>query len=148
MPVSSINSLFERVNFKGVNITNTRYNRYRIVALVRKEGFKIPRRPGLHAKISAVARALKQVKYEAITDGEVVVLDENDNPDFSALQNYREGNTIVFCLFDLLWCNGYNLMSLHLTERKDLLKQVIPESDIIKFSESFDDGIGLFEILS
>ncbi|MGN6265430.1 MAG: ATP-dependent DNA ligase, partial [Ginsengibacter sp.] len=46
--------------------------------------------------------------------------------------------------FDLLWCDGYDLKKLPLTDRKDVLKEIIPSNGIIKISESFDDGIGLF----
>ncbi len=57
-----------------------------------------------------MANACKDIRYDAIIDGEVVVLDANGNPDFSALQNYKQGDTIAFYVFDCLWCDGYDLM--------------------------------------
>jgi bifunctional non-homologous end joining protein LigD len=95
-------------------------------------------------KYPPVAAALKELDYDAVIDGEVVVLNKEGSPDFSALQNYKESDTIALYVFDLLWCNGYNLMSLPLTERKDLLKKILIPNNTIKYSESFDDGIELF----
>ena len=35
-------------------------------------------------------------------------------------------------------------MTLELSERKDLLKKIVPQGDVIKYSESFDEGNELF----
>ncbi len=66
-------------------------------------------------------------------------------PNFDLLQKYQEGMPIAYYLFDLLWLNGYNLIDLKLTERKALLQQVMPESDILRYSDDFEDGELLFE---
>ncbi|MEP6595566.1 MAG: non-homologous end-joining DNA ligase [Ginsengibacter sp.] len=123
-----------------------KWDGYRIIALINKEKVILKSRGDQNytSKYSPVSKSLKELKYDAVIDGEVVVLDENGQPDFSALQNYRLGNAIAFYGFDLLWCNGHDLMRLPLSDRKDLLKQILPVNDIIKYSESFDDGLELF----
>jgi bifunctional non-homologous end joining protein LigD len=41
--------------------------------------------------------------------------------------------------------DGYNLMHLPLTERKEIVKKIVSGSDVLKFSESFDDGEALYQ---
>ena len=123
-----------------------KWDGYRIIAFIRKGKVMLKSRGNQDytAKYPPVAAALKDLSYDTVIDGEVVVLDKKGNPDFSALQNYKEGDSIAFYVFDLLWCNGYNIMTLELSERKDLLKKIVPQGDVIKYSESFDEGNELF----
>ena len=123
-----------------------KWDGYRIIAFIRKGKVMLKSRGNQDytAKYPPVATALKDLSYDTVIDGEVVVLDKKGNPDFSALQNYKEGDSIAFYVFDLLWCNGYNIMTLELSERKDLLKKIVPQGDVIKYSESFDEGNELF----
>src|SRR5665213_2426211 len=123
-----------------------KWDGYRIMAFIRRGKIVLKSRgdQDYTKKYPPVATALKELDYDAVIDGEVVVLNEEGSPDFSALQNYKESDTIAFYVFDLIWCNGYNLMSLPLTERKDLLKKILIPTNTIKYSESFDDGIELF----
>ena len=61
-------------------------------------------------------------------DGEAVVLDARGVADFQALQNaihsHRSGS-IVFFVFDLPWCDGYDLTRTPLEDRKKLLTELI-----------------------
>lgn len=84
------------------------------------------------SKNRAVSDAFKDICYDAAIDGEVVVPDENGNPDFSTLQNYREGIAAAFYAFDFLWCYRYDMMQLPLTECKDLLQEIITPTDITR----------------
>ena len=100
------------------------------------------------AKFYLVHKALQQWNISAVVDGEVVVLNEDGKPNFGALQNWRseaEG-ALYFYVFDLLSINGKDLTQLPLSERRDLLKQMIPEIDLILLSENFEvNGIEFFE---
>jgi bifunctional non-homologous end joining protein LigD len=62
-----------------------------------------------------------------VLDGEVVVLMKEGKPDFDALQTFITAmNTpINYCVFDILWLDGYSLMELPLTDRKAILKDLI-----------------------
>lgn len=93
----------------------------------------------------AVVEALKDIQYDAVVDGELVVLDENGKPNFDLLQKYREGMPIVYYLFDVVWLNGYDVTQLKLTERKALLKQILPQNEIVRYSDDFEDGEMLYE---
>ena len=64
----------------------------------------------------------------AILDGEVVVLDEEGQSSFAKLQAaFDEGapNPLTYYVFDLLHLNGHNLRHLPLTERKQILEQML-----------------------
>lgn len=65
---------------------------------------------------------------DALIDGEIVALDQNGAPDFSALQAaISEGRSrdLVFFVFDLLFEGGRDLRSLPLAERKKRLEAIV-----------------------
>jgi bifunctional non-homologous end joining protein LigD len=84
------------------------------------------------SKLTAQANAVANLRMkEAWLDGEAVVLTEQGRSSFQALQNAFDSHftgTIVYCLFDLLFLNGYDLRSTPLTERKRLLASLLGRS--------------------
>lgn len=65
---------------------------------------------------------------QAIIDGEIVVLDEKGISRFSALQDALSegpGSKLHFYAFDLLYLDGYDLRGAALTDRKQLLSQLL-----------------------
>jgi bifunctional non-homologous end joining protein LigD len=81
-----------------------------------------------------------QVLPDCIVDGEVVVMDGQGVPDFSALQAaLASGNSehITYYAFDLLYLRGKDLRPQPLTERKrylrELLETRLPSSDAIRY---------------
>jgi len=49
-------------------------------------------------------------------------------------------------VFDILWLNGKDLTQVPLSERREILKSIMPEIDKIRLSENFEvDGIEFFE---
>ncbi len=93
----------------------------------------------------------------AILDGEVVALDDQGRASFSLMQQRtgirQHGRTkaanpdiqIVYYLFDIIYLDGYDLRRVSLVERKQLLQQIITTSDLIRYSDHFDNGVTLFE---
>lgn len=95
---------------------------------------------------------------QAVLDGEVVALDDQGRPSFSLMQQragIRSGikrtrsnpkNPVLYYVFDLLYLDGFNLMKVNLEERKELLKSIVTESDILRYSEHFiGEGEQLYE---
>jgi bifunctional non-homologous end joining protein LigD len=79
------------------------------------------------AKFAAIADAAGSLR-DCIIDGEVVALDHNGAPDFSALQAaLSEGRSgdLVYFVFDLLLEGGEDLRRMALTDRKDRLKRLL-----------------------
>lgn len=125
-----------------------KWDGYRIVSFVEKGKVHMDSRSGLNytAKYPPVEKALKSLKHDVIIDGEVVVFNQDKKPDFDALQLYNgHESPIKYCVFDLLWMDGQDLRSFPLTERKELLKILVKDNDVFRFSESFDDGPALYQ---
>ena len=83
---------------------------------------------------------------QAVLDGEIVALDERGQSSFSLMQQRGERKVpIRYYLFDLLYLDGYSLFRVDLIERKRLLESIVAETERIKYSDHFDDGLALFE---
>jgi bifunctional non-homologous end joining protein LigD len=93
-------------------------------------------------KFYPVFGALQQWGIDAVVDGEIIVVDKNGQPDFNALQEWRSeaDGQLIYYVFDVLWLDGYDLMSVPLSERKQILEKMIPAGSIIRLSENFDTG--------
>jgi bifunctional non-homologous end joining protein LigD len=132
-------------------IFEIKWDGYRAIADVRKEGVRLHSRNGnsFVRKYPKVINALNQLKFEAVLDGEVVVVDEKGKPDFQALQNYSEKTTgsLVYYIFDLLYLEKHNLMELPLYKRKEILAKIITENDVLKISSHIEEkGEDFFKI--
>jgi len=125
-----------------------KWDGYRIISYVNDGRVRMDSRSALDYtnKYPPVAKALKELGHDAVLDGEVVVFNDEGKPDFDALQTYNgHHKPINYCVFDLLWLDGYNLMHIALTDRKTILKQLLNGNEVLRYSESFDDGQALYE---
>src|SRR5947209_15066402 len=96
-----------------------------------------------YPELSAVAKQIDA--KEAILDGEIVALDQDGMPRFQLLQPrvgrksgieaLRSQGHIVYYVFDLLYLDGYDLMSCPVVERKEALEQILKPASFIKLSE-------------
>lgn len=122
---------------------------YRVIAYVKKNEAKLNSRSGLNYSkyYKPVVDELASFSFDLVLDGEVVVLNEKGEPDFDSLQKYKGDAPLVLYAFDLLWYKGYDLMGLSLEQRKEILLQTLPQSDTVKYSDHFDDGLQLFALL-
>jgi bifunctional non-homologous end joining protein LigD len=83
---------------------------------------------------------------DVLIDGEIVALDHDGNPNFSALQAaISDGKTekLIFFAFDLLFAEDMDLRKLPLHERKERLKELLDEQKgkSIRYVEHFEvDG--------
>lgn len=100
-------------------------------------------------QFDTIQNALTEWNINAVIDGEVVVLNDEGKPDFNKIQLWdtqREGH-LVYYVFDLLWIDGLDIMNEPLYLRREILKQIMPESGIIRYSDHIDDiGNEFFEI--
>jgi bifunctional non-homologous end joining protein LigD len=90
---------------------------------------------------------LVKLKIDAVLDSEIVVF-QDGMPSFQAIQNYKStlNLPIQFIVFDCLQHNGKDLTKLKLIERKEILRSILPASDVIKYCDHVEgDGIALFE---
>jgi bifunctional non-homologous end joining protein LigD len=98
-----------------------------------------------------ITRVLAALPYDRIVlDGEVVVLDDEGRPSFSRLQKRGrltrrseidraslELPAVLFA-FDLLAFGDRDVRSLPLTERKELLRKLVPPVGPIRFADHFE----------
>jgi len=125
-----------------------KWDGYRILSYVNKGKAKLDSRSARDytGRYPVIIEALLGLGHDAVIDGEVVVFNDAGLPDFDALQLYNGHSTpIAYCVFDLLWMDGYDLMHLPLETRKTLLQDLIRERPVFRFSESFDNGPQLYK---
>lgn len=121
-------------------IFEIKWDGYRAVAEVNGNKILLYSRNGLSFvdKYPIVVQELKKLKHKVILDGEIVVFNENDRPDFQKLQHYQENLhlPIHYYVFDCLEADGQKLTDLPLIERKKILKKILPSrNSVIKFSD-------------
>lgn len=127
-----------------------KWDGYRAVAEVRDGAVSLYSRNGISfdKKFFPVVESLRKSGFDAVLDGEVVVVDDQGRPDFELLQNYREsrGGHLLYYVFDLLHFKGHDLTGLPLLRRKELLKSILPSLPKIRFSEHVaGEGILFFQ---
>ena len=117
-------------------------------AQLRIEGGKatVKTRTGLDwtEKFAAIASAATKLP-DALIDGEIVALDDNDHPNFSALQaaiSDEKTDDLIFFAFDLLFAEGEDLRALPLIERKQQLAEMLKrhargKKSPIRYAEHF-----------
>jgi bifunctional non-homologous end joining protein LigD len=131
-------------------IYEIKWDGYRAVAELNGNDTRFYSRNGLtyQKAYPKVFNELVKIKTKAVIDGEVVVYDHNGKPSFNAIQNYnsRQNVAIQYQVFDCLELEGKDISKLQLVQRKELLKELLPESGIIKYCDHIEEqGMVLFE---
>ncbi len=130
-------------------IHEIKFDGYRIEAALDAGKVTLRTRAGLDwtDRFPSIAEAVAELPAKkCLTDGEIVVEDQNGISDFSALQNaLKEGKTgdLVYYLFDLLYLEDYDLTRVSLVERKALLKALVASvrsASALRFSDHFDEN--------
>ncbi len=126
-----------------------KYDGFRMIAKIKGGKVTLYSRNGKiisHSYIG-VAKALEGVKADAVIDGGLVALDKDGVSHFQLLQNaLRREAKLLYCAFDLTFCDGEDLRGLTLLERKKRLKKILPRHRLIAFSRHRNkSGTKLFE---
>lgn len=122
-----------------------KWDGYRAIAYIQKESVSISSRnnKSFAQKYYPITQALTKFSFEAVLDGEIVVIEKDGRANFGALQNWRSeaDGDLVYYVFDLLFYNGKDIMALPLCERQTILKEILPEGDDrIRLSQTFRTG--------
>lgn len=111
------------------------------------------------ATFPEVAKAVAALPFDGLVfDGEIVVHDDQGRPSFQRLQN-RAGlsrtpeirramvvTPATFYVFDLLAYEDFDLRTLPLEERKEILRRVLPAAGPLKYSEHIPEkGEALYQ---
>jgi len=123
-------------------VYEVKWDGYRAIAFMNKGQVELKSRndKSFNEKFYPIYDKLKEIKLNAVIDGEVVVLSKSGIANFGALQNWRSeaDGDLVYYVFDILWYEGKDLKELSLLERKAILKEILPQNEQILFSEHFD----------
>ncbi len=146
-PFSDPNWLFE-IKWDGV----------RALARIENDAFTLRSRTGVdiakrYPELASLPDAL--AARQAILDGEIVALDAQGHSDFERLQermHVRAPNEnlvaqipVVYFVFDLLYCDGYDLRETPLLDRKQLLQRLLHTSERFRYSDhQLEHGKELF----
>ncbi len=120
-----------------------KWDGYRAIAEINKKNSRLYSRNGLtfDKAYPKIFEALTSISQNAIIDGEIVVFDESGKPNFQKLQNYQKKDKYViqYYVFDCIELEGTSLVHLPLTERKDILRNFLPKSNVIKYCDHVED---------
>lgn len=128
-----------------------KWDGYRAIGTKNKSDVQLYSRNELdfRPKFPEVTEALRNLKDNVVFDGEVVAIDSDGHAHFEWLQSWghiREGS-LHYYVFDILWHNGRDIQNMPLTERKKLLKSVVANNDVIRYSDHIErDGEALFKV--
>ena len=131
-------------------VYETKWDGFRLIAEVKRGSVRLFSRNGIEvtARYPAIAQALRPIVEPCVIDGELVALDTKGRSHFQLLQNaLRDEKTrLQYCVFDLLFLGTEDVRRKPLLERKRLLKQMLPRSKLLRYSEHIkEEGIALFE---
>jgi bifunctional non-homologous end joining protein LigD len=119
-----------------------KWDGYRAVAFMNKGEIELKSRnnKSFNEKFYPVYQSLKEWGINAVVDGEVVVINEKGMANFGALQNWRSeaDGELLYYVFDILWYDGYDTTQMPLTERRELLKKLVPAHSLIQLSRTFE----------
>ena len=132
-------------------IFEVKWDGYRAIAEIRDRNVLLYSRNNISfaKRFSPIVESLQKIGFDAVMDGEVVVVDEEGRPDFEMLQHYQAkgAGQLVYSVFDLLHFQGHDLTNLPLLRRKELLKKILPSDPRIRFSEHVvNEGVLFFRV--
>jgi len=133
-------------------IFEMKWDGYRAVAEIKGGSVSLYSRNliSFNQRFSPITDSLKKFRFEAVLDGEIVVVDDQGQPDFQKLQDYRKSGRghLLYYVFDLLHFEGHDLTGLPLLRRKELLKKILPSSPNIRFSDHVEkEGVLFFKVV-
>jgi len=144
MLATQVNAPFDHPDW----LFEVKWDGYRAMAEVRDGGVALYSRNGIsfNNKYVPLVDSLRKFEFDAVLDGEIVVVDDQGRPDFQLLQHYQESTSghLLYYVFDLLYFKGHDLTGLPLARRKELLKRILPAVPRIRFSDHVEQEGVLF----
>jgi bifunctional non-homologous end joining protein LigD len=87
--------------------------------------------------------------FDAVFDGEIVVLDETGISRFQLLQNYESRPTgqLRYFIFDILYLKGHDLRGLPIERRKQILRSILPDNPVVRYCDHVEtEGVAFFRL--
>src|SRR5499426_4875320 len=122
-----------------------KFDGYRCLAGREKNGVTLWSRRGnlFTSQFPNIARACERLPADTLLDGEIVAIDKSGRISFNLLQHHRShAHALLFYAFDVIVCQGKNLMSTPLEKRRTLLNELFEDlgknASPIGLSETMD----------
>ena len=124
-----------------------KHDGFRALAYIRSGHCQlVSRRGNVYKSFGSLSAALGQLDYEAVLDGEIVVLDPAGRSQFYEL--LRRRGEPVFYAFDCLSLDGHDLRPLPLIQRKKKLERVVKGHARILYARHVEsDGAAFFRLV-
>jgi bifunctional non-homologous end joining protein LigD len=123
-----------------------KFDGYRMLARVERGEVRLVTRNGNDwtVRVPQLAQALRSMDLpDGWYDGEIIMPGQDVPADFQALQGAFDSSRtadIVYYLFDLPYCAGYDLRECALEQRRAVLQRIVERlpHDKVRFSDTFD----------
>lgn len=116
---------------------------YRTIAETGKE-VRLHSRKGeiVNEKYPSLVEALQKIPDNMLLDGEIVVLDESGRSSFEMLQKWQKEHKgkLQFQIFDVLHWRGFDLRLVPLHKRKNLLRQILPQTKFVQYLAHIEEN--------
>jgi bifunctional non-homologous end joining protein LigD len=127
-----------------------KWDGYRAIATLKNGELDFYSRNGIDfkARFPSIAQALLKIKHDVVLDGEIVLLNEKDLPDFQKLQHYENhlNYPLVYYVFDMLSLDGKDTKQLPLTDRKKLVKKLLGKNETVQYCDHIENtGIAFLD---
>ena len=131
-------------------IFEIKWDGYRAIADLQNKNPQFYSRNGISflSAFEKITQDFSQQTHHMVLDGEIVAYDEDGKPSFQRLQSIKndDNSALTYQVFDLLWLNGHSTEELSLVQRKELLKEALVETDIIKYCDHIaENGVSFFK---
>lgn len=129
-------------------IHEIKYDGYRLLCMRDGDKVRVITRQGKDwtSKFGPIAESARKLPIERfILDGEAVVLDNKGHSSFQQLQNAikaKKFKNLAYFVFDLPWCDGFDLSRVPLLKRKKLLNAIVSDTNhgMIRYSDHVVGG--------
>ncbi len=129
-----------------------KWDGYRAIAEIEKGNVNLYSRnnTSFNKKYPSVVESLKTFEKNMILDGEIVVLNYEGKSSFQLLQIHGKtgkGN-LVYYVFDILYLEGKDLTDFPLADRKEILKNILPDIPGIRYNDHIlNEGKAFFNLV-
>jgi len=133
-------------------VFEVKWDGFRALAEIEKGGVSLYSRNliSLSDRFPPVYESLKKIRFNAVIDGEIVVVDNAGYPDFHMLQDWSRSKKghLLYYVFDLIYLDGHDLTKLPLIKRKEILKRVLPPLPGVRYTDHIEkDGVVFFDVI-
>lgn len=126
-----------------------KWDGYRAISEIKKGQVQFYSRNGIDfsERFPSLVKELAKIKHDVVLDGEIVLMNDKNLPDFQKLQHYENhlNYPLLYYVFDVLQVDGKSTTSLPLRDRKTLAQKLLKTNKVIRYCDHVEEnGIAFF----